>query len=623
MIGTFGKLTLIIALIFACLQSMVPLWGLYRKNYYATAFARPCLWGQFFCVLTAYLLLTVAFIQNDFSLIYVAANSHETLPLYYRITALWGAHEGSILLWILLLSGWSMAFQFVHRKDNNFVPVLVVLGFLSSAFLIFLLFTSNPFITTLPVVAQDLNPLLQDPGFVIHPPMLYTGYVGFAIAFAITFVALTRKKLDVTWARTTRYWALASWCFLTIGITLGSWWAYRVLGWGGFWFWDPVENVSLLPWLAATALIHVLMLVEKKNVAQQWGALLAIVTFLLSLLGIFLVRSGVLVSAHTFANDPARGVFLLSLFALVAVVSISFYVRQFALAVAPERMKVLSRGMFLLLNSLLFVVAMTTVLIGTIYPLLIEISGLGAISVGAPYFNLAMFPIVMLILLVMGLGPLLKWNGSTGKQLWQQVWRKMVLSVTIALAMAFFVGPLSVIAMIGFSLAIWVVLSVAHLLLDSTRAGMSLAHSGFAVLIVGIILAGAYSQEREVRLHIGESSHLGPYTFKLAETKGVEGSNYRGIQARFVISKQGRMILELYPEKRIYVVRDMLMTKVAIHPGIFRDLYISLGEPLSNQEWSVRLYYKPFIRWIWVGGGLMMVGGVLSLLLRRKEDVRL
>lgn len=620
MLGTLGQLSLVSALFFAGLQSLVPLWGLYRCNPYAIACARPALWGQVFCVFSAYVLLTIAFIQNDASLIYVAANSHPTLPLYYRIAAVWGAHEGSILLWIVLLSAWTLAFQVFHRCDKNFVPVLIVLGLLSSAFLLFSLLTSNPFlIATLLQEGNDLNPLLQDPGFMIHPPMLYTGYVGFAVGFAITLVALWRKQLDVQWARTTRYWVVAAWSFLTLGVTLGSWWAYRVLGWGGFWFWDPVENVSLLPWLSGTALLHVLLLAEKKQLGQRWAALLMIVTFLLSLLGIFLVRSGVLVSAHTFANDPARGVFLLALFAIVAIISSIIYLRQVSSpVVAVPRLYGLSREVLLLLNSVLFAVAMLTVLIGTLYPLLIEVIGLGAISVGAPYFNLVMMPLAGIILLVMGVAPLVRWSAMSWVNLWQQVWWKIFLSILLAVAISLVFGPFHSLTVLELGLACWVILSVMHVCRERAYFSMSLAHVGFAVLVIGVVLAGAYSQEREVRLKLGESATLGSYTFRLAETVGIAGSNFRGVQGRFVISKQGRVITELYPEKRIYLVRDMLMTKVAIHPGIFRDLYIAMGEPLSQDEWSIRLYYKPFIRWIWVGGGLMMLGGMM-VLFRRKE----
>ncbi|OGT44964.1 MAG: hypothetical protein A3E83_04255 [Gammaproteobacteria bacterium RIFCSPHIGHO2_12_FULL_41_20] len=625
MSGVLGQLALVFALLFAVLQSVVPLWGLRHRNPYALACARPALWGQAFCVFAAYFLLTLAFIQNDPSLVYVTANSHPTLPWYYRIAAVWGAHEGSILLWIVLLSAWTLVFQWIHYRDNNSVPVLIVLGLLSSAFLLFSLLTSNPFLIS-PVLQEghDLNPLLQDPGFLIHPPMLYTGYVGFAVGFAITLVVLWRQQLDAQWAHITRYWIVAAWSFLTLGITLGSWWAYRVLGWGGFWFWDPVENVSLLPWLSGVALLHVLLVAEKKQAGQSWAALLVIVTFLLSLLGIFLVRSGVLVSAHTFANDPARGVFLLGLFAIVAVISLLIYLRYVTKANINQGVTYygLSREAWLLLNSVLFTVAMLTVLIGTLYPLFIEVLGLGAISVGAPYFNVVMMPLTGVILLIMGVAPLVHWGAMSWINLWKLAWPNIVVSMTLAIGLSFIFGILSSLTVLGLSLCCWVVLSVLPILRERRHWSMAFAHAGFAICVIGVILAGTYSQEREVRLKLGESTTLGPYVFRLSATNGVAGANFRGIQGRFIISKHGKIITELYPEKRIYVVRDMLMTKVAIHPGIFRDLYIAMGEPLHQDEWSVRLYYKPFIRWIWAGGVLMLLGGIMVLLCHRQESMR-
>lgn len=431
MLRIFGDISLFFALFFSLTQSMLPLLGYWRKNPYLTACARPSAYGQCFFIIMSYVLMTIAFGMSDFSIAYVAANSHPLLPLMYRLTAVWGAHEGSILLWIVILNIWTIVFSIFMRKSNNSAYelsslVLAVLGLISFSFLCFLLLTSNPFLPALTTAAgRDLNPLLQDPGFVIHPPMLYTGYVGFSVAFAITQAALIRGQLDQQWAILTRRFALAAWCFLTFGITLGSWWAYRVLGWGGFWFWDPVENASLLPWLSGTALIHVLVLCEKRNIAKGWAALLAIISFGLSLLGTFLVRSGVLISAHTFANDPARGIFLLLLLAVLITAALAIYIiRLPQLSTANTRFALFSRETALLLNSALLFVAMTTILLGTLYPLVLDALHLGTISVGAPYFNKVMLPLVLIIMAFMGIGVFMHWQQQSLQIFWQQAWKK-------------------------------------------------------------------------------------------------------------------------------------------------------------------------------------------------------
>ena len=626
MIRLFGEITLYFALFLSFCQGVFPLWGYLRKNPYLLACARPGAWAQFIFVAAAYALMTIAFGVNDFSIAYVAANSHPSLPLMYRLTAVWGAHEGSILLWILILNIWSVIFSIYtshtpREKEVNFQALtLAVLGLISFSFLCFLLLTSNPFLPALePQTGRDLTPLLQDPGFVIHPPMLYTGYVGFSVAFAITQAALIRGKLDSAWAQITRRFAVAAWCFLTLGITLGSWWAYRVLGWGGFWFWDPVENASLLPWLSGTALIHVLLLAEKRHLAKGWAALLAIISFALSLLGTFLVRSGVLISAHTFANDPARGVFLLLLLAILIAAALAVYVArisQFSHEHTPP-FAFLSREMALLLNSALLFVAMTTILLGTLYPLILDALHLGTISVGAPYFNKVMMPLVLIIMAFMGLGVFTHWQQQSLKSLWRQIRKKMLLSIIVALVLLWNVtGQLDSIAVVSLSLSFLIVLSIT----ESMRflPGMSLSHAGFAILVIGIMLSSTLNLEREVRLKPGEAAALGPYQFNFDNIKGVAGSNYRGIQADFEVIKNHRHITTMHPEKRIYTVRQMVMTKVDIHPGIFRDLYIALGEPLEDNYWSVRLYYKPFIRWIWFGGMIMIMGGLLTLLQRKQ-----
>lgn len=616
MISLFGNISLLFALFFALMQSTVPFYGFYRKNAHALAFARPSALGQFIFVLGAYALLTIAFVTNDFTIAYVAENSHATLPFLYRLTAIWGSHEGSILLWILMLNIWTLIFS-VTQKNNKALPlVLAVLGVISFCFLCFLFLTSNPFlITEITKSGNDLNPLLQDPGFIIHPPMLYAGYVGFSVAFAITEAALLRGKLDAEWARTARQFALAAWCFLTFGIALGSWWAYRVLGWGGFWFWDPVENASLLPWLAGTALIHVLNLAEKRDIAKGFASLLGITCFALSLLGTFLVRSGVLISAHTFSNDPARGVFLLALLAFVTTLALFIHVTRAPKIIGSSNFSFsrTSREMALLINGGLLLVAMLTILLGTLYPLIIDALQLGALSVGAPYFNTVMLPIVFIIMVFMGFAPYCDWQTRFAKKSWQPMLKNMFGSVVIAaLLLWYFTNHFDLTVLISLTLSIWILLGIFHAF--RYAPGMSLAHMGFAILIIGIMLSSLLNQEREVRLQPGNSTKVGPYQFLFVDTTGVSGSNYRGIRADFEVTKGERHITMLYPEKRIYTVRDMVMTKVDIHPGIFRDLYIALGEPIDKDVWSVRIYYKPFIRWIWFGGLIMIIGGFFAIL---------
>jgi len=626
MIRIMGELSLWLALVFATIQGIVTLWGCWKNNPYAIAAARPAVFGQFAFIAIAYALLTSAFITNDFSISYVAANSHPSLPFMYRATAVWGAHEGSILLWVFILAIWTVAFASHPETSkqssvkNNFKPlVLAILGLISVCFLAFLLLTSNPFLAAqYGQTAQDLNPLLQDPGFIIHPPMLYMGYVGFSAAFAITIASLLQGKLDRDWIRTAKQYAIAAWCFLTFGIMLGSWWAYRVLGWGGFWFWDPVENASLLPWLAGTALIHVLLLVEKRGTAKAWAAFLAIICFCLSLLGTFLVRSGVLISAHTFASDPSRGVFLLLLLAVLFMGALTIYLlRMPASDTQPTLFPTLSREMSLLANSALLMIAMATVLLGTIYPLIIDALHLGSISVGAPYFNLVLLPLLFILMAAMGAGALCRWQGQSWREWWLPARKNAVISLVCAIALTwYFTGQFSLIVIACLALSFWIILSIAPTI--KTQPGMSVAHLGFAVLVIGIILSSTLNQEHQTRMKPSDVESIGPYQFLFVGSTGIEASNFRGIRAQFDVTKNTRHVASLHPEKRIYTVREMVMTKVDIHPGIFRDLYIALGEPLDGDYWSVRIYYKPFIRWIWFGGVLMMMGGLFAICTRRK-----
>lgn len=613
MIALFGQITLACALSCALLQCALPCMAYYcasTQKIYFLAGTRPAALAQLFFVTAAYVLLTSAFLANDFSLMYVAANAHVSLPFMYKLTAVWGAHEGSILFWILLLNVWTLIYTFTTKAD---ALTLAILGFLSFCFLCFLIFTSNPFTTTLLAnPPRDLNPLLQDPGFVIHPPMLYIGYVGFSITFALTQSALIRGQLTSAWAALTRKFAIAAWCFLTFGITLGSWWAYRVLGWGGFWFWDPVENASLLPWLAATAFIHVLILAEKRSIAKNWAALLSIITFTLSIFGTFLVRSGVLVSAHTFASDPQRGLFLLLFFAALLSAALFIYGLRAPKATAPQPFHWLSREMSLLINSVLLLIAMSTILLGTLYPLILDALHLGTISVGAPYFNAVMLPVLFCIMLAMCIAPLCAWQKSTLLPLAKTLSKKLFYSLLAALIVLWSThAPFNFLSLLTLIFCFSIILSVIPTALR--LPAMSIAHLGFAVMIIGIMLSSLLSTETTARLKPGDALHVGPYQFFFLDTAGISGSNYRGVRAAFEVLKQDRHITNLYPEKRIYTVRDMVMTKVDIHPSIFRDLYIALGEPLTQEEWSVRIYYKPFMRWIWSGGIIMLLGGILSL----------
>jgi cytochrome c-type biogenesis protein CcmF len=616
MLGLYGKISLILAMFAAFLQTLLPLLGKMRANPYLTATTIPTIIAQFTFVALAYLLLTYAFIANDFSLAYVAANSHPNLPFIYRLTAVWGAHEGSILLWVLILNIWSLVFAY-HCRQLALLPIASsILGFISVCFLLFIIATSNPFLSSAIPSAFDLNPLLQDPGFIFHPPMLYAGYVGFSISFAITLAALLAAKLDLNWVKLARRWTLAAWCFLTLGITLGSWWAYRVLGWGGFWFWDPVENASLLPWLSGTALIHVLALVQKRSIAKNWAVILSITSFSLSLLGTFLVRSGVLISAHTFATDPARGVFLLLLFAIVVCIALTIYSLRIAKANESKtqvKFNFLARETGLLLNSALLFIAMATILLGTLYPIILDSLGLGSISIGAPYFNAVISPLILLLMALMGYVPFCHWQQENAGYLVKKILPRLLISISSALLLTWLLlKSFNLLASLSLALSIWVIISI----IPSFRRlpGMAVAHVGFAIFIIGISLSQTMSIEREVIIEPGNIAQVGPYQFSLVTTKGIAGSNYKGIQAQFTIYKNKHFISYLYPEKRIYTVRNMVMTTVAIHPGIFRDLYIALGEPFDHEKWSVRIYYKPFIRWIWLGGLLMIMGGIITLL---------
>ena len=640
MIPELGQFALMLALAVAVVQGIVPLVGAARGNARWMSLARPAAETQFALVLLAFALLTSAFVRNDFSVMYVASHSNSALPLAYRVAGVWGGHEGSLLLWLLMLSGWTIAVSVFsrHLPDAVVSRVLAVMGLLSVGFLLFMLLTSNPFdrIVPAPSDGQDLNPLLQDPGMVVHPPMLYMGYVGFSVAFAFAVAALIGGHLDATWARWTRPWTTAAWVFLTVGIMLGSMWAYYVLGWGGWWFWDPVENASFMPWLAGTALIHSLAVTEKRNAFKSWTVLLAIMAFSLSLLGTFLVRSGVLSSVHAFATDPRRGLFILAFLAVVVGGSLTLYAWRAPKVGLGSRFGLVSRESMLLANNVLFVVAMLSVLLGTLYPLALDALGLGKISVGPPYFDTVFFPLMAPIVFLMGVGPLARWKKAELPDLARRLRWAAGVAVVAALLTGWIAGSITLAATLGFLMAWWIVASVAvdlherlrpagaqgglwsrARLLPRAMVGMLVAHLGVAVFAFGVSMVKTYEVERDVKMNIGDSTTVSGYTFDFRGFRNVNGPNYDAVQALIAVTRDGRPVTMLSPEKRVYRVQRMPMTEAAIDRSITRDLYVSLGEPVGGGAWIVRVYVKPFVNWIFGGCVLMALGGAIAASDRR------
>jgi len=634
MIPEIGHFMLALALAVACLQAVIPLVGATRGYSNWVAFASPAARVQFLLVLAAFLTLVHAFLTNDFSVAYVAHNSNSALPAAYRLSAVWGAHEGSLLLWILILCGWTFAVTvFDKGLPPKFAAIVVsVLGIVSVGFLSFLLFTSNPFDRLIPALADggDLNPLLQDPGLIIHPPMLYLGYVGSSVAFAFAIAALIQGRITAQAARWIRPWAIATWIFLTLGIALGSWWAYYELGWGGWWFWDPVENASFMPWLLGTALIHSLAVTEKRGSFKNWTVLLALATFALSLLGTFLVRSGVLTSVHAFATDPGRGVFVLALLGGVIGGSLILYAWRGPSTFAGGNYEPVSREVFLLLNSALLAVATATVLLGTLYPLAHEALGLGKISVGPPYFNVVFSAVMLPLMAFLGIGQFSRWKSDSLIRLRKNL--VYPLSATIAAAFVAVImlgGQKTIAAGVGLGFGFWVVITTLlgirercqgrqhpwFTLFNLPRAfvGQCIAHLGFACTVIGVVVTSFYSVDEHQRLAPGESTELAGYEFHFVNLRTYSGPNYRATQGNFELRRDGKFIATLKPEKRLYHVRNMPMTEAGISPGFTRDLYVSLGEPLDDGAWSVRLYFKPFVRWIWLGAILMACGGFIAM----------
>ena len=640
MIPEIGQFSLILALCMALIQATLPVIGAARAIPSWIAVARPAAYAQLLFVLIAYGCLTWSFISNDFSVAYVAHNSNTALPLLYKISGVWGAHEGSLLLWALVLALWTGAVCRFSRgvPDDMVARVLGVMGMVGVGFLLFLLLTSNPFerLFPVPVEGGDLNPLLQDPGLAIHPPMLYMGYVGFSVAFAFAIAAMLSGQLDTAWARWSRPWTNIAWVFLTVGITLGSWWAYYELGWGGWWFWDPVENASFMPWLVGTALIHSLAVTEKRGAFKAWTVLLAIFAFSLSLLGTFLVRSGVLTSVHAFASDPARGLFILIFLAVVVVGSLLLYAIRAPHIRSSAGFDIVSRETALLLNNVLLLAAAASILLGTLYPLLIDALGLGKLSVGPPYFNSVFIPLTAPLALLLGVGAMMRWKKDSPARLSRLLRAAFLLSLVIGIAIPLFVMPwFSWQAAIGLVLAVWTALSTLQGLNDQVAKGsnerlrrflsvprsfygMTLAHFGVAVFITGITLTATYSTEKDVRLAPGEDITLGGYTFRFEGVRRFTGPNFIADEGKVTVSHEGETAVLLRPQKRIYRVQRMPMTEAAIDAGLFRDLFVALGEPLGEEgAWSVRIYHKPYIRWIWMGPLLMALGGLLAASDRR------
>jgi cytochrome c-type biogenesis protein CcmF len=619
MIPELGQIALCLALAVSLVQGVVPL-----ANPGAAALARAAAQAQALLVAFAFGCLTYAFVANDFSVQYVAMHSNSALPLHYRVSGVWGGHEGSFLLWCLMLGAWMFAVSIfsTHLPEDMTARVLAVMGLMSAGFIAFMLFTSNPFDRLFPAPAdgRDLNPLLQDPGMVLHPPMLYMGYVGFSVAFAFAVAALISGKLDAAWARWSRPWTTVAWVFLTLGIALGSGWAYYELGWGGWWFWDPVENASFMPWLVGTALIHSLAVTEKRGGFRSWTVLLAISAFALSLLGTFLVRSGVLTSVHAFAVDPKRGIFILGLFTVFIGGALVLYVIRTARIGLGGSFSPLSRESFLLANNVLLGAAAGTVLLGTLYPLAIDALGVGKISVGPPYFETVFVPLMAPALFLMGVGPLARWKQAELPALAVRLRWALAVSLVLGFLSPLLFGNWSGMVGFGLALALWIVISALLTLKGrQTRAhyGMVLAHIGVAVFVVGVTLVKGYESERDANLKPGERVTLGRHVFELESVTDVKGPNYVAARGKVNVTRDGKPVRVLYPERRLYTVQEQVMTEAAIDPGFTGDLYVSLGDPLADGAWLVKVQHKPFIDWIWGGCLVMALGGLLAASDRR------
>ena len=640
LITELGYFALVAAFIIAIFQVVLPTVGIIHNNIAWQRLAPSLAWAQFSAMLLSFLTLMAGFYFNDFSLKYVAQHSNTLLPWYYRLSATWGGHEGSLLLWITILATWAALVSYFSRglPLSMRARVLVILSGVQTMMLAMLIFTSSPFERTLPhllVDGADLNPLLQDPGLIFHPPMLYMGYVGMVVPFAFCMAALWAGRLDAVWTRWSRPWTQAAWGFLTLGIALGSWWAYYELGWGGWWFWDPVENASLMPWLAGTALLHSLAVTEKRGVFKAWTIMLAIFTFALSLLGTFLVRSGVITSVHSFAADPTRGIVILIILGIVIGGGLlMFALRGWRLTVESQY-RLFSRETFLVINNAIILVATLVVLLGTLYPIIADAFNLGEVSVGAPYFNALFVPLAWLLMLAMGMGSNIRWKKDS-RPLLGPALIIAVSSAVLGAIISYFVHPvdmfnIAVTLALSFWVLAWMVVDIKDKTknaktrwvgirrLKSSYWGMQTAHLGVLVLTIGIGVTSSMSIETDVALGVGDRVQVQGYDFEFASLSEVKGSNFDAMQAKILVTKEGQQVATLYPEKRTYVVSMMPMTEAAIDDKFSRDVYVALGEPISedSNEWAVRIYVKPLIRWIWLGSIIMALGALLSMLDRR------
>ena len=636
MLPELGNVLLILALLVTLLQAVLPLAGAQWGNRVWMAVARPAAFVHLALLVGAFAVLTHAFVTQDFSVRYVAENSNSLLPLAYRYSAVWGAHEGSLLLWALMLALWTTAVALTSRRlpEQVMARVIGTLAIISLGFLAFLLFTSTPFARLLPAPVEggDLNPLLQDPGLIVHPPMLYAGYVGFSVPFAFAIAALLEGRIDSQWLRWVRPWTNLAWALLTLGIALGSWWAYYELGWGGWWFWDPVENASFMPWLVGTALLHSQAVTEKRGSFGGWTLLLAIAAFSLSLLGTFLVRSGVLTSVHAFAADPSRGLFVLAFLLLVVGSSLLLYALRAAHLdnpAAPERQRCAgcSRETLLLCNNLLLTCACAMVLLGTLYPMLADALNLGKLSVGPPYFSTLFWVMMAPLVALLPLGPLTRWQREQASQLMALLmpWAILALGAATLTWLAAPQGRLK--AALGILGASWVLLGTLRFVTSRWRVqgrrftaemlGMCLAHAGVAVFLAGALLVESLSVHREVALAPGQSLPLGSYQLHFDRLEQQSGPNYLADRAQISLLRAKRRVAILYPEKRRYASGGQTLTEVGIHPALLGDVYVALGEPLGNDTWAVRAQLKPFVRWIWLGALLMALGGFVTAVDRR------
>ena len=639
MIAELGNYGLALALALSIFLAILPLVGAEKGNAKLMSLGRPLTWAMFLALSLSFGSLFYLFAVNDFSVQYVVNNSNSTLPLQYRLSAVWGSHEGSLLLWIWLLALWAVGVATFTRKmpEEAVARVLSVMGLISIGFMVFIIFSSNPFNRTFPDFPADgreLNPMLQDVGLIFHPPLLYMGYVGFSVAFAFAIASLMTGKLDTAWARWSRPWTMAAWVFLTLGIVLGSWWAYYELGWGGWWFWDPVENASLMPWLAGTALIHSLAVTEKRSTFKAWTVLLAILAFSLCLLGTFLVRSGILVSVHAFASDPTRGLYILVYLVFVIGGSLLLYAFQGAKIKSLDNYQRYSRETLLLLNNVMLMAFLSVVFLGTILPLIHKQIGLGSVSIGAPFFN-QMFLILMVpFAFILGIGPLVKWRRDQISAIRTPVMISLVMMIALGFGLPYLVGDrITATSVMGVMMsAIIVILSLYEmhtrathrhsfltgmLKLSRSHWGMVFAHLGVAMTVFGIAMSHNFSIEKDVRMREGDSVQILDYNFTFKGLKITDGANYQGGTADIEITRNGKLEATLHAEKRFYNVSKMGMTEAAIDWGFTRDLYAALGEQLDDGSWGLRLYYKPFIRWIWLGGLFMALGGLLCMLDKR------